>query len=157
MDNERLQQRLSELRKQAPKSLSTITPAGYGPLMQPSWSYPSLTTIPNQRPGEMTQPYHVMSAANVGRYGSMMPSSSTLDGSTITPYEAMYTLNPAMDEDTSEDGSRKKKVRIVLSILARPSRLIDQPKKLHVNEQHVCVTCGRTDSPEWRKVRATMR
>lgn len=29
-----------------------------------------------------------------------------------------------------------------------------QPKKTHAaQEQYVCVTCGRTDSPEWRKVR----
>ncbi|KAG7092817.1 hypothetical protein E1B28_009133 [Marasmius oreades] len=33
-----------------------------------------------------------------------------------------------------EDGSKKKKI-----------------KKSHAPEQHVCVTCGRTDSPEWRK------
>lgn len=25
-------------------------------------------------------------------------------------------------------------------------------KKTHVSEQYVCITCGRTDSPEWRKV-----
>ena len=26
-------------------------------------------------------------------------------------------------------------------------------KKTHPSEQYICVTCGRTDSPEWRKVR----
>lgn len=26
-------------------------------------------------------------------------------------------------------------------------------RKTHGAEQYVCVTCGRTDSPEWRKVR----
>lgn len=26
-------------------------------------------------------------------------------------------------------------------------------KKVYTAEQYVCVTCGRTDSPEWRKVR----
>ncbi|KAL0571054.1 white collar 2 type of transcription factor [Marasmius crinis-equi] len=36
--------------------------------------------------------------------------------------------------DDSEDGSKKKKL-----------------KKSHAPEQYVCVTCGRTDSPEWRK------
>lgn len=27
-----------------------------------------------------------------------------------------------------------------------------QPKKMYMTDQYVCVTCGRTDSPEWRKV-----
>ncbi|THU88611.1 GATA-domain-containing protein [Dendrothele bispora CBS 962.96] len=37
-------------------------------------------------------------------------------------------------EEEVEDGQKKKKA-----------------KKTHPNEQYVCVTCGRTDSPEWRK------
>ena len=28
-----------------------------------------------------------------------------------------------------------------------------QVRKVYTAEQYVCVTCGRTDSPEWRKVR----
>ncbi|KAF7440548.1 blue light receptor [Pleurotus ostreatus] len=37
-------------------------------------------------------------------------------------------------EDDSEDALRKKRL-----------------KKSHTSEQYVCITCGRTDSPEWRK------
>ncbi|TFK76368.1 hypothetical protein BDN72DRAFT_755972 [Pluteus cervinus] len=38
------------------------------------------------------------------------------------------------DDNGVEDGSRKKK-----------------PKRGHNGEQYVCITCGRTDSPEWRR------
>ncbi|KAI5120479.1 hypothetical protein M0805_006499 [Coniferiporia weirii] len=42
-------------------------------------------------------------------------------------------VNTRAEED--EDGGKRKK-----------------PKKFHsTDKQHVCVTCGRTDSPEWRK------
>jgi hypothetical protein len=37
-------------------------------------------------------------------------------------------------DDEVEEGQKKKKL-----------------KKLHSADQYVCVTCGRTDSPEWRK------
>ncbi|KAL4265230.1 Plant GATA Transcription Factor [Pleurotus pulmonarius] len=37
-------------------------------------------------------------------------------------------------DDDSEDALRKKRL-----------------KKTHTSEQYVCITCGRTDSPEWRK------
>ncbi|KAK0211821.1 hypothetical protein IW262DRAFT_1498034 [Armillaria fumosa] len=37
-------------------------------------------------------------------------------------------------EDDRDDGGKKKKA-----------------KKTHTTDQYVCVTCGRTDSPEWRK------
>jgi hypothetical protein len=37
-----------------------------------------------------------------------------MDGSNTTPYTAMYASNPVVDEDISEDGSRKKKVKTIL-------------------------------------------
>ncbi|KAJ3548749.1 hypothetical protein NMY22_g1140 [Coprinellus aureogranulatus] len=44
--------------------------------------------------------------------------------------------SPATDEEAEDgDNPRKKK----------------KPKKAHPNEHHVCMACGRADSPEWRK------
>jgi hypothetical protein len=115
MENERLQQRLSELRKRAPQlpptSASSTIPSSYGPTsMQTSRPYPAPISIPNRAPGEMAQPYYPTSAASVGGYSSMMPGSVNrdFDGSNVTPYAATYALNPVMDEDLSEDGCRKK-------------------------------------------------
>ncbi|KIY71024.1 hypothetical protein CYLTODRAFT_419169 [Cylindrobasidium torrendii FP15055 ss-10] len=58
---------------------------------------------------------------------SQSPMRSTFDTG------AVFGTAPTADHD-DEDGGRKKKV-----------------KKTHTTDQHVCVTCGRTDSPEWRK------
>jgi hypothetical protein len=56
------------------------------------------------------------------------------------------------DED-NEEVSRKKKVCYDDN---KASHLISFPcvkaKRTYVGEQYVCITCGRTDSPEWRKV-----
>ncbi|KAE9395386.1 white collar photoreceptors-like protein [Gymnopus androsaceus JB14] len=54
------------------------------------------------------------------------PTRSTFDSS------ALSGTNPVDDE--ADEGKKKKKL-----------------KKIHSTEQYVCVTCGRTDSPEWRK------
>ncbi|KAF8077788.1 white collar 2 type of transcription factor [Lyophyllum atratum] len=57
------------------------------------------------------------------------PSDSTLyDGTNYPP----SVQAPNAEED--EEGSKRKKL-----------------KKTTVGEQYVCITCGRTDSPEWRK------
>ena len=37
--------------------------------------------------------------------------------------------------------------------VALTTRIRPQAKRAYATDQHVCVTCGRTDSPEWRKVR----
>ncbi|KAJ7172076.1 white collar 2 type of transcription factor [Mycena filopes] len=51
---------------------------------------------------------------------------------TNNPVDAAPTSNKNEDD---EDPLKKKKVQ----------------KKVLPNEQYVCITCGRTDSPEWRK------
>lgn len=60
----------------------------------------------------------------LGSEPAKSPVKSSFDSSTTTT---------AGDEDV-DDGQKKKKL-----------------KKMHPTEQYVCVTCGRTDSPEWRK------
>src|ERR1700691_1623562 len=102
MENERLQQHLSELRKRAPQHISSLTmSSGCGLPMQTPRSYPTSTTIPNQLSGEMAQPHYSMSATSVAGYSSTMPTpiTSTMDGSNTTPYTAMYASNPVVDED----------------------------------------------------------
>lgn len=45
-------------------------------------------------------------------------------------------------------------ISFVVSILSIGNFLpFSTQKKVYTAEQYVCVTCGRTDSPEWRKVR----
>jgi len=120
MENERLHQRLSKLRKQAPQlpplASSSTMPASYGPALMPaSLPYPAPVTISNRDPGEMAQPYYSTPATTTGGYNSMMHSSfnSIFCSSDITPHTAMYTLNSVMDEDISEDGFKKKKVKMI--------------------------------------------
>ncbi|KAJ4478500.1 white collar photoreceptors-like protein [Lentinula aciculospora] len=62
-------------------------------------------------------------------YSSSNPVKSTIKSS----FDNTALLNNPGDEEP-EDGQKKKKL-----------------KKMHPIEQYVCVTCGRTDSPEWRK------
>ncbi|KAH9832950.1 uncharacterized protein C8Q71DRAFT_839903 [Rhodofomes roseus] len=58
----------------------------------------------------------------------------TLAGGTSFGGQGHDALNDADDDGSDPNGSRKKAKRI-----------------FNGGEQHVCQTCGRTDSPEWRK------
>ena len=55
--------------------------------------------------------------------------------------------------DVEDDGPRKKVClgTCCVASFKEYSLTILQVKRMAA-EQHVCVTCGRTDSPEWRKV-----
>ncbi|KAF7322413.1 hypothetical protein HMN09_00019300 [Mycena chlorophos] len=46
-----------------------------------------------------------------------------------------YSNDPVPEPEDDEESSRKKKI----------------PRKTAPSEQYACITCGRTDSPEWRK------
>lgn len=82
----------------------------------PRAAYPAPLTIPSRRAGDTQQSYYPMSASSVGShgYGGMMPSpaSASFDSGNLTPYGAMYGTTP-VDDEVTDDGSRKKKVRIV--------------------------------------------
>ena len=60
----------------------------------------------------------------------MMPSpvSGTLDRSNATPYATMFSVNPGKDEDISDEGSRKKKVKTTLSMAAAFNIQFHSPK-----------------------------
>ncbi|PFH54243.1 hypothetical protein AMATHDRAFT_78532 [Amanita thiersii Skay4041] len=71
------------------------------------------------------------------------PSATPLDDSasgTRSIYDGTYYgsskvyISSSQLDDDGEDNVKKKKL-----------------KKTHSSEQYVCITCGRTDSPEWRK------
>jgi hypothetical protein len=116
MENERLQQRLVELRKYAYKlpsmPSSSSMPSSYGPTsMQTPRSYPAPIIVPDTPAG-----YHPTSAAGAGGPSTIIPSpvTSTLDDSNVNTYAAMFGGTPSMDEDVSEDGLRKK---VELSVL----------------------------------------
>ena len=50
-------------------------------------------------------------------------------------YQGTYAYGAEREEEDGQDGGARKKA-----------------KRSHLpSEAHVCVTCGRTDSPEWRK------
>nr|URY20121.1 blue light receptor WC2 [Flammulina filiformis] len=87
-------------------------------------------------------------AATSNRYPPSLPlytsTSLTIGGAFDEPtqspatargtIDALYTTGTLTERNEDEDGGKKKKA-----------------KKMHTSDQYVCITCGRTDSPEWRK------
>jgi len=133
MENERLQQRLADLRSraQAASSMASTSsiPVTYGnSTAQPSY-------VPSQAGGLMQPYYGASDSINIGGFNNVALDvvGNTFDGTGISSHGSTYAWNPVTEENLSEDGVRKKL------------------KKTHTAEQYVCVTCGRTDSPEWRK------
>lgn len=104
MQNERLEQRVADLRKRAHDAsslASTSVPVTYGnTMMQPPY-------IPTQ-PAETAQPYYGM--PNLGGYSSMTSdlSGGTFDGAGSSSRGPAYAWNPVMEENLSEDSMRKK-------------------------------------------------
>lgn len=62
-----------------------------------------------------------------------------------------------IEDNYGEDATRRKRVRMTMERVGIRGLLMFQIRKVHAAEQYVCVTCGRTDSPEWRKVRRLAR
>ncbi|KDQ61132.1 hypothetical protein JAAARDRAFT_32137 [Jaapia argillacea MUCL 33604] len=141
MENERLQQRLRELRARSAQNYALGTPSSSSTSGYPGYSIPMPVSVPISSQSA-TQPYYALPGSRgVGGYDDLIPSpvQGNFDPSARTGYRGMYGSNPIavpanVEEDVGEDGSKKKKA-----------------KKSHIGEQYVCVTCGRTDSPEWRK------
>jgi len=145
MENERLQRRVLDLR--APAALASTAAVPVSPAISSNYSagsssiitssisprtQPDPVPVSSQRPFQAAIPYYT--GLGQAGYGDMLASSirQSFDGG-----RDVYGSVPAAfssEEDGSEDSHRKKKL-----------------KKAHSSEQYVCVTCGRTDSPEWRK------
>jgi len=89
--------------------------------------YATTSMVPKHPVSQPPQTYAPTSSENV----SPSPASSGYDtGHFDNPGAAS---SEKMEDD--EDPAKKKKMQ----------------KKVQSTEQYVCITCGRTDSPEWRK------
>ncbi|KAF8559728.1 hypothetical protein OG21DRAFT_1502956 [Imleria badia] len=144
MENERLQKRLAELRVRAPSPSTPIS----GPSASPVYSLRSSSVSRSSAPSVSLRSPDVPSAlysqhlARRPSYDNFGSSGSQAQGTAyeshgLHTYSGHYTspssAQPA-DDDLGDDTLRRKRMR-----------------KSHNAEQYVCVTCGRTDSPEWRK------
>ncbi|KAH7915307.1 white collar 2 type of transcription factor [Hygrophoropsis aurantiaca] len=139
MENERLQQRLAELRVRGPPTNmppgSSLSMYGAGPYV--GQSMPSVTL---RSAGDMPVQGYYANYQNKTSCDDLMsnPPRNNFDSLSTLAYSTMYTPpfhstgHADPEEDTSDESAKRK--------------------KMHAAEQYVCVTCGRTDSPEWRKV-----
>ncbi|KIM55062.1 hypothetical protein SCLCIDRAFT_1221475 [Scleroderma citrinum Foug A] len=134
IENERLQQRLAELRV---RTASPSVPPPGNPV-QSGYMYGAT----NARMGipDMSGSYH-HHLSKVVYDDTMQPTTNQTRSVGYDPqgshsFRAQYSSSSGMqpEDDAGGDASRRKKMR-----------------KTHGAEQYVCVTCGRTDSPEWRK------
>ncbi|KAH9950301.1 hypothetical protein B0H21DRAFT_870965 [Amylocystis lapponica] len=119
MENERLQQRVIQLRAQhaALDAASGLPPTAAASAQAAGPSHP--------RSGHVTiMPPQTQHDVYYAAYDEILPSPATAPG--------VYGAS-GDDEGADASGSRKK------------------IKRAHTADQFVCVTCGRTDSPEWRK------
>jgi hypothetical protein len=152
MEHERLRHRLTELRSQLPPRTSESPPS----IPTTSAIY-ATSTIPSQGLVSVAGPYsksldHPRYALSSANYEDIMSGSRDVLESTNYGLGSLYSSSAHPDEE-SEEGVKKKKVRSSNGIWKAGSQLSAvQLKKSHSAEQYVCITCGRTDSPEWRKV-----
>ncbi|KDR81724.1 hypothetical protein GALMADRAFT_239880 [Galerina marginata CBS 339.88] len=133
--NDRLQRKVAEYRERASPD-SPITGQSPSPQAGPMYATSSLlvhtTTKPPMsgagpifnRPTDHPNTYPLSSRPVGGLKGS----------TTDSDVGSLCVSGSSNAEDQSEEGAKKKKLKRSLNM-----------------EQHVCVTCGRTDSPEWRK------
>ncbi|KII89075.1 hypothetical protein PLICRDRAFT_40714 [Plicaturopsis crispa FD-325 SS-3] len=134
IENERLQ-RLLDLPMGTP---NMISPANSIP--NPLGESSSMSAHPAIASSSFLPPQQRDASSAYGGYRDTTPTLSrrqSYDLANLSSYGAAFdsvAASPHPPEDDTEDGSKKKKL-----------------KKTHVSEQYVCVTCGRTDSPEWRK------
>ncbi|KAF8350600.1 white collar 2 type of transcription factor [Amanita rubescens] len=136
MEHERLRHRLTELQSQLPPRTSASSPS----IPTTSAIY-ATSTIPSQGLLPVTGPQYSKSldhpntryALSSANYEDILSGSRDVLESANYGRCSLYSSSVHADED-SEEGVKKKKL-----------------KKSHSVEQYVCITCGRTDSPEWRK------
>ncbi|KAJ7749574.1 white collar 2 type of transcription factor [Mycena maculata] len=127
-EHERLQSRVAELRARAPR-LTPASPASSSTSSSTTSMYATTSMVPKNpvsQVSQSSQPYTRTSVDDVS------PSPASTGGAAHLDIPGA-TSSGRPDED--EDPVKKKKGQ----------------KKATPAEQYVCVTCGRTDSPEWRK------
>ncbi|KAH8099502.1 blue light receptor [Cristinia sonorae] len=159
MENKRLEDRLMYLRSLAGEAGSTsqastsstspvapMNPYGVS-TFQLGYSHYSHSgsgsILPISRPYPLPEPTSFYS----GTYEELMPSPST-----AAKFETMFSQRPPPPQQANSSGGGS------ISIGNGPGNAEEEEgsakkklKKTYAPEQYVCVTCGRTDSPEWRK------
>ncbi|KAI0822720.1 hypothetical protein BC628DRAFT_1326521 [Trametes gibbosa] len=113
----------------------------------------------NERLQQRVAQLRAQSQALDGQGDGFFASSESLGAAPDPARAPGFDMGPgSLGPDADEDGPRKK-VRVRLGCAGRTALTkkrararvsCGQAKRLAA-EQHVCVTCGRTDSPEWRK------
>jgi hypothetical protein len=146
-ENERLQRRVLELQKR--------TPGQSLPLHPDPTASSQLRLVASQWNTETSRSFYASSFNPHTGLDSIQTSTANIsvdsgiyDG--LLLQETSSTVSPNADED-NEEILRKKKVcttTIKLRLLCHYIKM----RRPYVGEQYVCITCGRTDSPEWRKV-----
>ena|SRR6266550_2960694 len=160
MEHERLRHRLTELQSQLPPRTSASSPsisttsAIYATSTIPSQSLLPATGPPYSKSLDHPSTRYALSSAN---YEDILSGSRDAPESAKYGRCSLYSSSVHVDED-SEEGVKKKKVQSSDGMWKTSSQFSAvQLKKSHSVEQYVCITCGRTDSPEWRKVSRSRR
>jgi len=131
MENHRLQRRIMEYKSRVAPGSSTST------------QLPSSQATPMYATSSLHPASRVLSTTGITCQELSDPSNSfdqavlVASGSNFSLdfAETLYGSNSSnINLDEASEGSKKKKL-----------------KKTQSAEQYVCITCGRTDSPEWRK------
>ncbi|KAH0583700.1 Cutinase gene palindrome-binding protein [Termitomyces sp. J132] len=130
LDNDNLQRRHTELSKRLPQKAAT-SPMTLTPIQIYATSPIQSTSNTTQSGIDASSSYHPPSGSGLTEFDALL--GTPFDSSLFTD-APVPPANPSPGEDDNEDTSRRKKF-----------------KKISAGEQYVCITCGRTDSPEWRK------
>jgi len=125
VENQRLQRMIMDYKSRIPSGSSTATQS---PTSQANPMYAISSLHPNPRVSSCQQ--FSVPSNSFDQIAVASGSHFSLDfGETLYGFNASNTNL----EETNERSKKKK------------------PKKVQSAEQYVCITCGRTDSPEWRK------
>lgn len=154
MENDRLQSKVEGLRSivasqpALPEPPSSTVNSMYATsMMGPPMIPPASVDPPNS--------YYIASNLSTSTLGDTKGTKDYSDDS--FPNSASIPTSSSTDDDVG-DGAKKKKVNLTpILYLGDEANDHQQLKKGHGAEQYVCITCGRTDSPEWRKVRSSFR
>lgn len=144
IENERLQQRLADLRVRMPPPSIAHTGHSIASMYSSSSSSRGLSTVAHRPVGDLPATCYTSHQTStsyddlVTQINHHQPRNFT-DPPNVLTYGTSYALSGQQaqhptEDNYGDDAARRKKIR-----------------KMHAAEQYVCVTCGRTDSPEWRK------
>ncbi|CAE7057176.1 unnamed protein product [Rhizoctonia solani] len=178
IENERLRQQLLNLRTSGGPSSPTLASPAYpigqiaptesphgqsAPLASPAFPTSSLggmSLVGNNATGDADAAYQPQSIhampqppAATGMYYPAQASRLARGAFDGSHQSASYGSGPSNTAGSAANLARRGSIAEESSEpTTEAGRTRKKPKKVHsTQEQYVCVTCGRTDSPEWRK------